>query len=343
MRAIVLPEHGGIERLVYQADYPEPHMGAYDVRVRIRATTVNRIDFFVRQGYPGVQISFPHIPGADIAGVVDDVGSHVQDFRKGDRVLAWPLVACGACELCRKGKRGLCLQWKYFGLHVDGSYAEYISVPEENLMRLPAGISFEEAATLPVAGLTAYHALVTVGKVQPGETVLIWGGSGGLGTFAIQIAHLLGARVIATVGKDEKRKRVESLGADLVLNHHSDDVVSIASEFVRGRGVEVVLDSVGAQTFPKGFQLLQKGGRLLLCGKLTGLDVPLSLHQTYLRHLSILGLYLGEKHELEALLSWVEERKIKPIIDRIFPLKEAAEAQRVMASAEHVGKLVLIP
>ncbi len=343
MKAIVLPEHGGIERLVYQPDYPEPHMGAYDVRVRIRATTVNRIDFFVRQGYPGVQIRFPHIPGADIAGAVEDVGPHVKDFRKGDRVLAWPLVACGACELCRQGKRGLCLQWKYFGLHVDGSYAEYISVPEENLIRLPDGISFEEAATLPVAGLTAYHALVTVGRVQTGETVLIWGGSGGLGTFAVQIAHLLGARVIATVGKDEKRKRVESLGADLVLNHHTDDVVSMASEFVRGRGVEVVLDSVGAQTFPKGFQLLQKGGRLLLCGKLTGLDVSLSLHQTYLRHLSILGLYLGEKHELEALLRWVQEGKIQPVIGRHLDLRDAPQAHHLMASGEYVGKLVLIP
>lgn len=343
MRAIVLPEHGGIERLVYQPNYPEPHMGTHDVRVRIRATTVNRIDFFVRQGYPGVQIKFPHIPGADIAGVVEDVGLQVKDFRKGDRVLAWPLVACGMCELCRQGKRGLCLQWKYFGLHVDGSYAEYISVPEENVIRLPNGISFEEAATLPVAGLTAYHALVTVGKVQRGETVLIWGGSGGLGTFAVQIAHLLGARVIATVGKDEKRKRVESRGADLVLNHHTDDVVSMASEFVRGRGVEVILDSVGAQTFPKGFQLLQKGGRLLLCGKLTGFDVPLSLHQTYLRHLSILGLYLGEKHELEELLRWLQDGKIRPIVDRTFELKDAPEAHRVMAAGEYVGKLVLIP
>ena len=343
MKAMVLAEHGGVEKLVYQEDYPEPLLRKSDVLVRIRATTVNRIDFFVRQGYPGVQIKFPHIPGADIAGTVEEVGPSVKKFRKGDRVLAWPLIACGACELCRQGRRGLCLQWEYFGLHVDGSYAEFVSVPEESLIPLPKGISFEEAATLPVAGLTAYHALVTVGQVRKGETVLIWGGSGGLGTFSVQVAHILGTRVIATVGKEEKRKRVEDLGADLVLNHHTDDVVAAVREFTRGNGVDLVLDSVGAETFPKGFQLLKKGGRLLLCGKLTGMDVPLSVHQTYLRHVSILGLYLGEKHELEALLGWLQDGKIKPVIDRRFKLKDAAQAHRVMASGTHIGKLVLMP
>lgn len=343
MRAIVLSGHGGFEKLVYQGEYSEPELGERDVCVRILATTVNRIDFFVREGYPGVEIPFPHIPGADISGEVAQVGPKVKDFRKGQRVLAWPMIACGACEMCRKGRRGLCVNWKYFGLHIDGSYAEYICVPEESLIPLPKEVSVEAAATLPVAGLTAYHALVTVARVQKGETLLIWGGSGGLGTFSVQIGHLLGARVIATVGKDEKRERVGRLGADLVLNHYTDDVVKAVRELTHGQGVEVVLDSIGAQTFPKGFQLLQKGGRLLLLGKLTGMDVPLSLHQTYLRHISILGLYLGEKHELESLVRWLVEGKIEPVIDRRFELRDASEAHRVMASGAYVGKLLLVP
>jgi NADPH:quinone reductase-like Zn-dependent oxidoreductase len=343
MKAIVLRAHGGIEQLTHQRDYPEPELRERHALVRIRATSVNRIDLVVREGYPGVQIPFPHIPGADIAGVVERVGLEVRGFREGDRVLSWPLVACGSCAMCRGDRRWLCLEWKYFGLHLDGSYAEYIAVPEENLIPLPAEISFEVAATLPVAGLTAYHALVTVGQVEAGETVLLWGGSGGLGTFSVQLARELGAHVIATVGKDEKRERVASLGADLVLNHYRDDVVAAVREFTRGQGVEVVLDSVGAQTFPKGFQLLQKGGRLLLCGKLTGMDVPLSLHQTYLRHVSILGLYLGEKRELAELLRWVREGRIAPVIDRTFKLEEASQAHRVMASGDHLGKLVLLP
>lgn len=343
MKAIALREHGGPEKLIYERAHPELQLNRQEVLVRVRATTVNRIDLLVREGYPGVAIEFPHILGADITGVVKCVGEAVTRFKDGDRVLAWPLVSCGECPLCRKGRRGLCLNWKYFGLHVDGSYAEYASVPEESLIPLPDGIPFEEAATLPVAGLTAYHALLGVGGLREGETVLIWGGSGGLGTFAVQIAKGLGARVIATVGKDEKRRGVEQLGADLVLNHHEDDVVEAVREFTEGLGVETILDSVGAQTFTQGFQLLQKGGRLLLCGKLTGADVELSLHQTYLRHLSILGLYLGEKHELEQLLEWVRAGKIKPVIYKKFPLEEAAEAHKVMASGEHLGKLVLIP
>lgn len=342
MKAIVLHEHGGIEKLRYE-DYPEPKIGERDVLVKIGATSVNRIDFFVRGGYPGVTIKFPHIPGGDIVGTVAAIGTSVRSFKKGDRVLAWPLVACGTCEMCQKERRGLCLNWQYFGLHLDGSYAEYARVPEESLISLPKQVSFEEAATLPIAGLTAYHALVTVGQLKKDETVLIWGGSGGLGTFAVQIAKLLGARVIATVGRDEKREAVRRLGADHVFNHHKDDIVNAVREVTGGSGVEVVLDSVGAETFPKGFQLLKKGGRLLLCGKLTGREVTLSLHQTYLRHLSILGLYLGEKHELEALLKWVSEGKIKPVIYRVFALKDAAEAHRVMAAGEHVGKLVLKP
>jgi len=342
MRAVVLKGHGGPDKLFFERGHPEPQASGQEVLVRVRATSVNRIDLLVREGYPGVKVEFPHILGADIAGVVERTGGAVSRFKEGDRVLAWPLIACGECPLCLRGRSWLCVSWKYFGLHIDGSYAEYVSVPEESLLPMPEGISFEEAATLPVAGLTAYHALVGVGGLKEGETALIWGGSGGLGTFAVQVAKALGARVIATVGRDEKRVKLEELGADLVLNHHKD-VTEAVQEFTGGLGVEVILDSVGAQTFSRGFRLLQKGGRLLVCGKLTGADVELSLHQTYLRHLGILGLYLGGKHELAALLEWVSEGKIKPVIYNKFPLEEAAEAHKVMASGEHLGKLVLIP
>ncbi|MBI1729883.1 zinc-binding dehydrogenase [Candidatus Acetothermia bacterium] len=343
MKAIVLREHGGIDKLLMEQDFPEPSLGEHDVLVRVRATTVNRIDLVVRAGYPGIKIPFPRIPGADIAGEIDEVGSRVKAFRKGERVLAWPLIACGACEQCQKNRRWLCLNWKYFGLHVDGSYAEYTRVPEESLVRLPEKISFEAAATLPVAGLTSYHALVTVGKLEKGETVLIWGGSGGLGTFAVQIAKRLGARVIATVGKESKRERIESLGADLVLNHYKENVLDTIQKFTDGKGVEVVLDSIGAETFPASFQLLKKGGRLLLCGLMTGREAPLNLHLTYLKHLSFLGLYLGEKHELEALLNWVSEGKIKPVIDQRFELSEAGMAHQRIESGDQLGKIVLLP
>lgn len=343
MKAIVLHEHGDVDKLTLEENFPVPEISESEVLVRVRATTINRIDFFVRSGYPGVEIPFPHIPGADIAGEVAQVGSDVTSFKEGDRVFAWPLIACGDCEYCARDRHWLCLNWKYFGMHVDGSYAEYVKVPAASLILLPKEISFEDAATLPVAGLTAYHALITVGKLQRDETALIWGGSGGLGTFAVQIAKQLGARVITSVGKDEKKVKLEALGADLVINHHKDHAKAAIDEFTGGAGIELVLDSVGAETFPTGFMSLKKGGRLLLCGKLTGMDVELSLHLTYLRHISIMGLYLGEKHELIDLLRWVQDGEVKPVIDRKLPLEEVATAHQAIASGGHLGKIVLTP
>ena len=343
MRAIVINRHGSADVLHYRTDLPDPRPASGEVIVEVSATSLNRIDLFVRGGYPGMTFDFPHVPGADVAGTVVEAAPDVDAFAPGDRVMAWPLVACGDCPLCRKGRRALCDNWQYLGLHRHGSYAEHVRIPADSLVRLPDDVSVETAATLPVAGLTAYHALTSVGQLRSGETALIWGGSGGLGTFAVQMARHLGAQVIATVGDADKRAELESLGPDLILNHHADDVESAIRDFTDGRGVELVLDSVGAQTFPIGFGLLQKGGRLLLCGKMTGMDVELSLHRTYLRHLSIHGLYLGEKSELEALLQLVRDGTVQPVIDRRFPLADAAEAQRALEAGERVGKLLLQP
>ncbi len=343
MRAIVINRHGDADVLEYRTDMPDPHLGPGEALVRVEATSLNRIDLFVRGGYPGMSLDFPHVPGADVAGTVVDVAPDVTEFAEGERVVAWPLVACGECVLCRKGRRALCVNWQYIGLHRHGSYADYVRMPTDSLMRLPDNVSFETAATLPVAGLTAYHALTSVGGLAPGETALIWGGSGGLGTFAVQIARQLGAAVIATVGDEAKRAKLAALGTDRVLNHHEDDIETAVRDFTQGNGVELVLDSVGAETFPTGFGLLQKGGRLLLCGKMTGMDVELSLHQTYLRHVSIHGLYLGEKPEMEALLRLVAEGAIAPVVDRAYPLDQAADAQRALQAGERFGKLVLNP
>ena len=343
MRAIVINDHGDADVLEYRTDMPDPQLHSGEALVRVEATSLNRIDLFVRGGYPGMTFDFPHVPGADVAGTVVEVAPDVTEFADGDRVVAWPLVACGDCVLCRKGRRGLCVNWQYVGLHRHGSYADYVRIPTDSLIRLPDNVSYDTAATLPVAGLTAYHALTSVGGLAPGETALVWGGSGGLGTFAVQIARHLGARAIATVGGEAKRAKLEALGADLILNHHEDDVAAAVRDFTAGLGVELVLDSVGAQTFPIGFGLLQKGGRLLLCGKMTGMDVELSLHQTYLRHLSIHGLYLGEKPEMEALLRLVADGAIAPVVDRAYPLEQAADAQRALQAGERFGKLVLNP
>ena len=340
MNAIVLYEHGGPEKLVYKTDFPQPSVGTDEVLINVKATGVNRVDLLVRGGYPGITISMPHIPGGDIAGTIAQIGSNVKGFLVGERVVTWPLIACGTCALCEQGRENLCLHWKYFGLHRHGGYAEYVAVPATSLIKLPAAVSSEEATTLGVAGLTAYHAIKSVGELKAGETFMIWGGSGGVGTIAVQLAKMIGATVIATVGKNEKRDMVKNLGADHIFNHYEDDVQSEVMKLFPV-GVDMIIDYVGPATFPKSFAMLKKGGRMLLCGILTGRETNFSIHQTYLRHLSVKGLYLGTKKEMEELVNLAAQRKIKPLVGKIFPLEEAAKAQEMMTKGEHIGKLVL--
>jgi NADPH2:quinone reductase len=243
----------------------------------------------------------------------------------------------------RKGKAGLSPSWQYFGMHRWGSYAEYTAVPESSLLHLPDNVSFENAACLPVAGLTAYHAVHTVASLQKGETFFIWGGTSGLGIIAIQVAKSIGAEIFATAGFEHKLEHLKKMGVSNIFNHRSnqaidDEVLKITG----GRGIDVVLDYVGPEAFPKNFKMVKKGGKILFCGILTGREAMVSLHQTYLRHLSLLGLYLGEKHELEELLKLVSEGKVKPHIGAKLDLKDAAEGHKLIAEGKVIGKVVLV-
>ena len=340
MRAITIPEHGGREVLTYVTDFPTPVPGPGEVLVKVAATGLNHVDLVVRRGYPGISIPLPHIPGGDIAGVVDELGDGVTGVKAGTRAVVYPLVACGECPLCNEGKPNLCLNWKYFGLHLKGGYAEYVVVPAHNVIPLPDGVSFEEAAAIPVAGLTAFHALKTVGNLQPGQTFFMWGGAGGLGTIAIQIAKQLGATVLATGSMPGRLELMKSLGADVVFNRLTDDVAAGVRK-VAPAGMDLIIDFVGPETFPTSFDLLKKGGQMLLCGIITGREATVSLHLTYLRHLSIKGLYLGTKEEMVELVDWVAQKKVKPILTNTLSLADAAEAQRMLEAGEVIGKLVL--
>ena len=342
MNAVAFYEHGGPEKLVYVADFPKPKVEPDEVLIEVGATAVNRVDLVVRGGYPGIQIPLPHILGGDIAGTIAEVGSSVRDFSIGQRVVAWPLIACGTCALCAEGKENLCLNWKYFGLHRHGGYAQYVAAPAASLLPLPESVSFEGATALGVAGLTAYHGLKTVGQLLQGQSFFSWGGSGGVGTIAIQLAKMIGATVMATAGKDEKLSTLRNLGADHVFNHYTDDVSAKVRELFPA-GIDLILDYVGPATFPKSFDLLKKGGSMLLCGILTGRETNFSIHQTYLRHLSVKGLYLGTKTEMRELLALTAQHKVKPVIGSTLPLREAAAAHAMMASGEHLGKIVLKP
>lgn len=341
MKSIIIPRHGERDVLAYTTDFPRPQVCAGEVLIKVAATGLNQIDLVVRRGYPGIPIPLPHIPGGDIAGTIVEVGEGVDESLLDRRVVNYPLIACGKCQLCLDGRPNLCLNWKYFGLHLKGGYAEYVAVPAENAFTLPDNISFEQAITLPVAGLTAYHGLKTVGGLKPGQTFFIWGGLGGLGTIAIQIAKQLGATVIATGGTDEKLAVMRSLGADYVFNRLTDDVSAEVMKLFPA-GIDLVMDYVGPATFPASFQMVKKGGTILLCGIITGREVsPFSLHMTYLRHLSVKGLYLGTREEFGELLGWVGEGKIVPYLHDILPLEEAQEAHRMLEAGEFIGKIVL--
>jgi NADPH:quinone reductase-like Zn-dependent oxidoreductase len=338
MKAVILPRHGGREVLQFVDDFPVPSPGAGEALIKIEAAGINNVDIVNRIGYPGITITLPHILGADMAGTVVELGESATGPKVGTRVVVYPLLSCGNCDLCREGRTNICLNWKFMGMHIKGGYAEYISVPAENL--LPIAISAEEAVTLPVAGLTAYHGLKTVGGLRPGQIFFIWGGAGGLGSIAIQIAKYLGATVIATASSERKLGFMKNLGADLVLDRTKDDIPAAVKKFAP-MGVDLVLDYVGPQTFQASFDMLKKGGTMMLCGIISGRETSFSIHMTYLRHLSIKGLYMGTKVEMWELLQLVESGKIKPYTGATLPLEDAAEGHRLMESRESMGKIAL--
>ena len=338
MKAIILPKHGGTEVLQYVEDFEKPSPKRGEILVKVAVSGINNVDSVNRTGYPGIVFPLPHILGADIAGTAVELGEGVENVAVGSRVIVYPLISCGVCQLCREGKSNICLNWKFFGLHLKGGYAEYVAVPQENI--IPYSLPFEDAPSIPVAGLTAYHALKTVGKLREGQIFFIWGGSGGLGTIAIQVAKHLGATVIATGGTKEKMDVMSKLGADYVLNRKTDNVPSEVNK-IFPNGVDLLMDYVGPETFDKSFGMLKKGGTMLLCGIITGRETNFSIHMTYLRHLSVKGLYMGSKAEMIELMGLMEQGKVRPHIGKILPLKEVAEGHRLMDMGESIGKIAL--
>jgi len=342
MKAITIPQHGGREVLTLISDYPTPSAGEGEVLIKVEATGLNRVDILVRQGYPGIEIDLPHIPGGDIAGTVAETGTGVDSVDSSVRVLVYPLISCGECLLCLEGERNLCLNWKYIGMHLKGGYAEYAVVPAENIVPIPDSVSYEDAIACSIAGLTAYHGIKTVGELKEGQSFFIWGGAGGLGTLAIQIAKQLGATVYATANSEEKLNIMKELGVDYALNRLEDDVPAQIRKTAPA-GLDLIMDYVGPETFTTSWELLKKGGTMLLCGILTGRETNLNIQLTYLRHLSIKGTNLGTMEEMKELLALVADGKIKPYIGGTFPLEDAAKAQEMMEENRHIGKLILKP
>lgn len=342
MKAIRFHQHGGPEVLCYE-DAPEPNILANEVLVRVRACALNHLDIWVRNGVPGWRIPLPHIVGADVSGEVAEVGSLATRVKAGDRVLLAPGVSCGQCEMCFKGIDSACRQFTVLGVFVDGGYAEYVKLPEANVLPIPGDLSFAEAAAVPLVFLTAWHMLFTRANLKPGEDVLVIGAGSGVGSAAIQIAKLINARVIATAGADWKLEKARALGADEVINHTRQSIAEEVRKLTHKRGVDVVVDHVGAAVWEACCESLATYGRLVTCGMTTGADLRLNGQGLFGRQRTILGSFMGGKWELVEALKFIAQRQLKAVIDSEFPLVEAAAAQTKMAGREFFGKILLHP
>lgn len=341
MKALTLTGTGGLEHLAVQ-ELPAPGLRADDdVLVRVKCAALNRLDLWMTGGLPNVQPVFPHIVGSDGAGEVEAVGPAAGGWRPGDRVLINPGISCGHCPACEEREESLCAGYGILGEHLPGTAAELVVVPAANLGRVPEGMSWSEAAAFPLATLTAWRMLTGRARVQPDETVLIWGVGGGVGMAALQIAVLLGARAIVTSGSDAKLETAARLGAAVGINHRSADVVAEVRRETGGRGAHVVVDSVGAATWADSLRALRTGGRLVVCGATTGPSVSLDLRRLFWRQWSILGSTMGNRREFAEIVRLAHQGKLWPVVDSVVPLAEGAAAYARMQRGEQTGKLVI--
>jgi NADPH:quinone reductase-like Zn-dependent oxidoreductase len=342
VKAAIFRQHGGPEVLEY-AEVPDPQMRANEVLVAVKACALNHLDIFVRRGLPGIKIPLPHILGSDVAGVVREVGELVTWVKPGEEVMVQPGVSCGHCEACLSGQDNLCREYDMIGYRRDGGYAELVAVPGVNIIPKPSQLSWEEAAALPLVTVTAWHMLVTRANVQPGEDVLVHAAGSGVGSIAIQIAKLRGARVLTTASSDEKLAKARELGADATINYTQDDWPKEVRRLTDRKGVDVVVEHTGAATWPGSISSLKNNGRLVTCGATSGYDAHTDLRQVFYRHLTLLGSFMGSKAELLEALKFVREGKIRAVVDRVLPLSEARQAHELIEDRAQFGKIVLQP
>jgi NADPH:quinone reductase-like Zn-dependent oxidoreductase len=342
MKAIVLKEYGGFEALRYEeAPRPEPAFG--EVVIRIRASGVNHCDTDVRRGLFGVLQRFPHVMGVDAAGEIESVGPGVTNFAPGDRVAPHFMLSCGVCRNCERGLENICLKADILGITTWGTYAEYVKVRQNNVVRIPPELSFEATVAAQIPFATAWEGLITVAKLTAGETVLVNAAGSGIGSAAVQIAKLAGARVIATMGADEKFAQARALGADEVINYNKTKVPDAVMRLTDGLGVDVAFDMVGGPRLLDSVAALAQGGRLATVGAHAGEKIEIDMIEFFRKHISMHGCGRSTKAIVADVLALVAQGKLKPVIFKTFPLAAAADAHRAMESRNFFGRMVLTP
>jgi NADPH:quinone reductase-like Zn-dependent oxidoreductase len=347
MKAVTFHAPGGLDVLRYE-EVPTPEPGPGQVLVRVAAAALNHLDLIVRGRGPN-NLPLPHVGGADGAGVIAAVGAgagrgtggETPPLQVGARIVINPGLSCGGCRYCRAGEQSLCASFGILGRDAHGTLAEYVVVPAENVYPLPADLSFVEAAAAPLTMMTAWRMLVTQAQVRAGERVLVVGAGGGVATAAIQIARLLGATVIATTGGAEKVRRACEIGAEVVFDYRTANVVDEVRQATAGDGVDVVVDSVGAATFESSIECLGKGGRLVTCGASTAPLTQLDIRNLWRKQISLHGSTMANDQEFRTVMALLAASKLRPVVDRVYPLSEAAAAQAHLESASQFGKVVL--
>ena len=345
MKAAYIESHGDAAVLHY-GDRPDPTPGPGDVVVQVKASALNRLDIFTRQGQRGLEREFPPplILGGDTAGEIVAVGAAVSTLSVGDRVVVNPRLVCGVCQWCGAGRDELCRRSQFLGTARDGSYAELVAVPEVNAYRLDAGVAYADAAAVPTTYLPVWNMAVRRAGLQPWETALVFSASAGVGAAAIQVfKNVVGATVIATTSTPEKAELARSLGADYVINYNEEDITQRVREITGGAGVDLLVDHVGADVWAHGFRALRPGGRYCICGATSGLRAELHLGLLFSRQIEIYGGYMGSREDMRQIVASLNRGVVQPAIHQVYPLAEAAAAHRAMEATNFFGKLLLQP
>jgi NADPH:quinone reductase-like Zn-dependent oxidoreductase len=341
LKAVQIRRHGGIEQLCYE-DSTDPELKSpSEAIVKLKAAALNQSDIRMRRGLSAVAAPFPHILGSDGAGVVVERGAEARNVNIGDTICLFPATGCGQCKFCVTDREASCSELRILGARDNGTYAEYVRVPARNCFPIPAGLSFEEAAAFPLVFVTAWRMLHNNARLRPGEWILILGIGGGVATAALRLALHLGAHVIVTSRSDVKLTMAVALGAEHGINSNKDDFAQEVRRLTGKRGVDVVVDCVGGENWPMSLAALARGGRLVTCGASAGIEPKTNLQRIFWNHLKVFGSTLGSRQDFHQVLNFIETTRAKPVLDKIFPLRDAAKAQQRLEAGQQFGKVVL--
>jgi NADPH:quinone reductase-like Zn-dependent oxidoreductase len=340
MHAAVIHRHGTLDELHFQ-EIDRPQVDPGHILVRARAVALNRLDLFVLEGIPGVNLEMPHVMGSDGAGIVEEVGQGVSRLEPGDQVMLNPGLSCGQCEFCVQGEHSLCIGFGLMGEHTGGTFAQYFQAPEANFERMPSGVSFEEAAAFSLVTQTAWRMLKTRARLRAGEDVFIHGIGGGVASAALQIAVLSGARTFVSSSSETKLEQARELGADHCFNYTTADVAKEVYKLTGKRGVDVVVEGPGAATWLQSLKMVRKGGRIVTCGATTGANPQTELRLIFWKQIEILGSSMSSRREYQEIIELLSKGKLRPVIDRVFPLSQARDAIEFLQNQSQFGKIVL--